>query len=154
MQSLPSMAEKEEILSAPNQPPQLPRTGKVFVCIDAAEKGSRRGWGLNYQGVNLSRDPPHAHSSCRIAPASSISMFRALTFKGGGQGGGWVPGADPADGQVALHATPLVQHAGVHGRAWGRRWAALPISWPWQSVAGTRETYPHRYVSCHCLEMP
>lgn len=108
------------MLAALNQPPWLPRTGKVFVCVDAAEKGSGRGWELNCRGVNPARDPPQPHSSCRITPASSIPVFRAFTFEGGGQGGGRVPRADPADGQVALHAAPLVQHAGVHGRAWGR----------------------------------
>lgn len=53
-------------------------------------------------------------------PDSSIPMLRAFTFEGGGQGGGWVPRTDPADGQVTLHAAPLIQHAGVHGRAWGK----------------------------------
>jgi len=109
----------------------FPGLGKVFACIDAAEKGSGRGWELNCGRVNPPGDPPQPHGSCRNPPTSSIPALRTFTFKGGGQGGGRVPGADPADGQVTLHAAVFVQHAGVHGRAWGKETGTAAISQPW-----------------------
>lgn len=59
-----------------------------------------------------------ASSSCR--PQHGSAHGASLTFKGRGQGGGLGAGGQAADGQVALGAAPVVQHAGVHGRAWGQ----------------------------------
>lgn len=49
--------------------------------------------------------------------AETPSSALLCTLEGGGQGGARLPGVDPADGQVALHAAAFVQHAGVHGGA-------------------------------------
>lgn len=69
-------------------------------------------------------------SAARPCPARSrrLRSRGALTFEGGGQRGGLGAGGQAADGQVAFCASPVVQHAGVHCRPWGRRKTGL--CWP------------------------
>lgn len=85
----------------PNICAALPPDAQLFNCILAYLGGSRKPC-----------DPR--------MKAETRSSALLHTLEGGGQGGARFPGADPADGQVALHAAALVQHAGVDGGACGR----------------------------------
>lgn len=60
------------------------------------------------------------HAWLRLEAQTPLPHAQGFTLEGGGQWGAGVTGADPADGQVALHPATLVQHAGVHGAACGR----------------------------------
>ena len=77
-------------------------------------------------------------------------------MEGGGQGGARVPGADPADGQVALHAAALVRHAGVHGGACGRGDSSAAHQHPpgTGQVGGSTKICPNSYINYRCLGVP
>lgn len=96
-----------------------------------------------------------------LSPASLVKARPSpapggFTLEGGGQGGARLPGADPADRQVALHAAALVQHAGVHGGACGRGDGSAAHQPPpgTGQAGGVQKICPNSYIKHHCLGVP